>query len=557
MKIKAGVVVCGFLLLGLSIVANAQSQSAGTPSGPIQWISNSEFNQMVQAGQLKLDTPVVLVAQDQQVRAKYLRNLSVVEDFLQRNPGLTRLAHLVAITPGPDDKNVTVNSSGDYDVVIDTKVGVPDFVQTMGQRTKVGQLANSMVTSTDPAAQLEIYSSLYKSLPAAFLNSATPPIVPSQLQGASLATVKNALDAVVSQYATIARLVPPIQIIAEGCSAELGASVSESDLYYGDQSTLLSAGYGALSPTGIVANFDFSSKSLLTCIKEQGLRGTCGIFAAVSGMEEVIARDTGVLVNLSEQDFWENVKLNFDPDYYGDGEDPGYALYVSANNGYQFAYENQWDYNPSWSQPNCPGCYEYVNTCDNYPAFEAGCSDSAPQAPEYCTFESHRGICGFFTALLPGIRAPYGAPSTINIWNPGSFCFGCAPGVAPDPDLTVKEMITNLALNNAVILGFNLTNDFGNPPGGYVWGGLTPKERNADAATSVGGHNVHVVGYVSNIDLAAKVPSAPPGPGGGYFVIKNSWGLHSGDAGYYYMPVEYLKKEAQAVYVISSVPSIE
>lgn len=554
MKIVSKVLTTVVLFAFVNIVANAQS-------GPIQWISNSEFDEMVQSGELKLATPHILEGQSLQILARYLRNQAVVEDFLRQNPNLPGLAGLVAATPSPNDPNVTLNPNGDYYAAIVDSNGASQVVQTMGQGTKLAQLASSIQASSDPQIQLQIYTALYNQLPQAFLNGGggdPAPISPSQLQGASLATIKNAIHALVSQWATIVSLLPPpVPTVPVACNAEVGASPTADNEYYGDQSTMfLTPGCETPSPTGILANFDFPSKGLLTCVKNQGYRGTCGIFAATSAIEELVARDMGVMVNLSEQDWWENVKLNFDPDYYGDGEDPGYALHVSAENGYQFGYENQWDYNPSWSQPTCTGCYEYVDTCSHYPLTEPGCSWSAPQAPEFCTVEPLVAVCAFSTAVLSGPRAPYPVPTQVfNIWNPGTFCFGCTPGVAPYPDMSVQEMILFLADNDAVILGFNVTNDFGNYA--YVWSDLKPKERLADASTSTGGHNVHVVGYVSNEDLAATIPSAPPGPGGGYFIIKNSWGLCAGDAGYYYMPVEYLKKEAQAIYVVSSLVTID
>ena len=42
----------------------------------------------------------------------------------------------------------------------------------------------------------------------------------------------------------------------------------------------------------------------------------------------------------------------------------------------------------------------------------------------------------------------------------------------------------------------------------------------------------------------------PSGAGGGYFVIKNSWGACYGDAGYAYMPASYLKATAVAVDIL-------
>jgi C1A family cysteine protease len=105
-----------------------------------------------------------------------------------------------------------------------------------------------------------------------------------------------------------------------------------------------------------------------------------------------------------------------------------------------------------------------------------------------------------------------------------------------------------LAFNNAVILSFNATNNFQNAANGFI-------SYTAGAEDDVlGSHVVHIVGYVSNEDIAANpnTASATPGSGGGYFIIKNSWGAAYGDAGYSYMPVDYLKANATQVIVISS-----
>ena len=144
----------------------------------------------------------------------------------------------------------------------------------------------------------------------------------------------------------------------------------------------------------------------------------------------------------------------------------------------------------------------------------------------------------------------------LNIWSPT----GVTPiGAGPHPDLTVNSMILALALNDTVMLGFEETDAFGGAPGGYVPFRLcitvTPFGciLDEDLTTDAGGHNIHVVGYVSNADLAANLltATAPPGSGGGYFILKNSWGPCAGDAGYYYMPVDYVKFRAQSIYVVS------
>ena len=49
---------------------------------------------------------------------------------------------------------------------------------------------------------------------------------------------------------------------------------------------------------------------------------------------------------------------------------------------------------------------------------------------------------------------------------------------------------------------------------------------------------MHVVGYVQNRDLPQGIPVAD---GGGYFVVKNSWGRNYGDGGFSYVPYTYMK----------------
>ena len=105
-----------------------------------------------------------------------------------------------------------------------------------------------------------------------------------------------------------------------------------------------------------------------------------------------------------------------------------------------------------------------------------------------------------------------------------------------DLEGTVDLILFRLAADNAVILGFQFTSDFQNPTGGYVTFNTT------DTSTSLGGHVVHVVGYISNAQLATNPPTAtvPAAPGGGYFVVKNSYSTCVGDLGFFYLPVSYL-----------------
>ncbi|RLA63841.1 MAG: hypothetical protein DRQ88_11945 [Epsilonproteobacteria bacterium] len=61
-----------------------------------------------------------------------------------------------------------------------------------------------------------------------------------------------------------------------------------------------------------------------------------------------------------------------------------------------------------------------------------------------------------------------------------------------------------------------------------------------------GGHTVLVLAVVENKNLPA---TAPRGPGGGYFVVKNSWGNCWKDAGHIYLPITWVKTYAHSLTV--------
>jgi C1A family cysteine protease len=56
-----------------------------------------------------------------------------------------------------------------------------------------------------------------------------------------------------------------------------------------------------------------------------------------------------------------------------------------------------------------------------------------------------------------------------------------------------------------------------------------------------GAHSALITGWVPN-ELRPK--GAPEAAGGGYFVVKNSWGKCAGDAGYYYLAYDWVKTRA-------------
>jgi len=534
-------------------------------SGSVQYVSQSEFDRLVQSGQLQPANSDAFEDKKEKQRAADQRNRHIIEEFVRKHPGASRVAELAELTP--KNPNIYRTVDGNYRSVVTFGNGFAETIETNGQSTKWAQLANSILISSDPGRQLDLYQSIYARYAALYqqfcltqpggltaaaavttqgqcANLILPSALtnPSELRGGTLVEIQRALTTIGELSLGVLHVVPlPVLTGRVPCNEEAGASTASGvNSFYGFGDQTQSTGYTTPSATGIVGNINFVNKNLLSCVKNQGQRGTCHIFAATSAIEELVARDTGVIANLSEEDFMENLKLLWAPSLYGDGGDSGFDIQTAASRNYPFAYEYQWDYNPSLHQPP-PPANEYQNSCQNYPypSLEPGCSNSAPQSPEICVLPGFFGgnLCGFIPAAVQG-ASPYRAVGANNIWNPAN------------PDLSVDYMYLALAFNDAVPMCFNETYNFQyGSPGGYI------EYSDADNMTSEGGHCVHIVGFVGNADLAANphTASATPGSGGGYFIVKNSWSASFGDAGYVYMPVDYVKANAQTVYAVSSV----
>jgi C1A family cysteine protease len=483
-------------------------------------------------------------------RLRYLRDLAIVDRFISEHPDAAGIAQLVEETPSPEQ--ATPTSGGNYIIQVPGAQGGASTVQTMGQAVKLQNLAGSILAASDPAAQRRLYQALYSGytslyetlcVPSAAAQNTCPGITPpaglpkpSTLADARLRELTEALDTISSQGPALYSIVHgPPSPLPQGptCTADEGGNPSLSQVYYGDQTgNTCTTG----NPSGILANFGWPSEDQLTCVKSQGNRGTCHIFGSTSAFEQLVARDTGVFANLDEEDFEEHANLLWSPSYYSDGGVVIDDVNNAQSNGYQFPYENQWDYNPAYNQPATG--FEYVNTCEDYPALEPGCSDSAPEAPQYCVrYHGAPIACYFSLAVLSGSPSPYLSQGGSSILEPAH------------PLMTVKLIQLALAENNAVVLGFQLTNAFVDSTSGYV------PYHIPDLATTQGGHAVHLVGYISNEQLAGNPATASvrPGAGGGYFVIKNSWSTCAGDLGFYYVPVKYLTARATDITLITSV----
>jgi hypothetical protein len=489
-------------------------------------VTAQQFQDLLAQGALHVTTLHSWERQSDQTKVDNQLHEEVVKRYLRQHPELTNLARLVANDPRPGD-GVVARRDGTWSVQVPA-LNRP--VVTLGRTDKLAAVYHSIVFSQDRAANLRLYTQLYASLPFRYLELVkVKPIAPNRLEGASLAVIQTALGSLGADVsAIVARVDPAVALELFGCDGELGATDYSS--VFGDRTGNLPG--CDPSSSGIYANFDFDNKTYNTCIKDQGRRGTCQTFAVTSATELQVARARGVRVNLSEQDLWEHYRLLWQPDVQHEGGSVSELANHVVAHQYSQPYERSWNYNPAPNEVLVNN--SYVHVCDTYPASEP-CSDSSVEAPLFCWGSGPLLYCGFLDA---GIAAgPYRTTAVNALWDPANT------------ERSTELLVLALAFGNGVVLGFSETPAFMSPSSS----GFVTSDAADLAAPSPGQHVVHLIGFIGNTELHQRLPDAPSGAGGGYFIAKNSWSTCFGDGGYIYLPWDYVKGQALEVVAISGV----
>jgi len=290
---------------------------------------------------------------------------------------------------------------------------------------------------------------------------------------------------------------------------------------------------GEYHPDGLMANFAFPLQNDLTCIKDQGRRGTCVAHAIAAAVEMQTRAQGGPRENLSEQHiyFKGEAEVSAPTDAFFDGLPTSAVLAYYAVSGQPIKYEADWNYNRSPSRgaqvlgPNLVP--EYPNSCTpDY--WGEQCTDYAFQA------EAVFPMIGLGEPVAPSIGA--GGPRFID-----------SNSLLPlDPVLTyettLRTAIMLLSGDIPVLASFAVTDRFrAAQSDGYV--------RYASNDNVGGGHAVLLIGFVANTDLP---PTITPATQEGYFIVKNSWGIGVADCGLYYIDFAYLRYHGNQLNVISS-----
>ncbi|MCA9840151.1 MAG: C1 family peptidase [Trueperaceae bacterium] len=506
------------LLLGLCILVGCDrgrdSSNFFTPEkewteklpSDAEIIDPEEFQRRVEAGELEIITPVMLEAQKQAQEQQYQDNRTFLQSIPDKNPYLTELLERAASTSGFEGDQLTTTPDG-------------QAVLLLGLGTELAGAVESYQALQNVDNALADYSLTYDLLSDDLKSQVA---TPESLKGKSLAEVRAALSNLNTLLGTMS------ETALDGVRLETGADLLQPQVAPKTGNGTDNDGPCTLSTNGLVRRFWFPLKNFLSPVKNQAGRGLCWAFAAIGAVESRERVQNDNFVNLSEQFLAHKVKLDWQKRDYGDGYWSEQALNAAVGNRQLLMNESDWTYNPSLSRLDLGD--EYRNACDNY---SGTCSNSSHQSRHYCTQVAGAGgsiklSCSYERATLtrPGV-----APSPVtDLWN---------------PSLPFERDRYRLLLSRGYVLiaSFQIRTGFQQAGmGGFV---TNFNDTHLDSAGNEvsgpdGGHAVQIVGFISNAQLAAA-GLASNILGGGYFIIKNSWGCTAGDGGYYYVPSRYIE----------------
>jgi hypothetical protein len=440
---------------------------------------------------------------------------------VKENPAL---ASLVPSAPKPDDATVSALPDGNYLHTIRFADGTKDDVVTMGPRWQKRALADALRTFPTRDNQVGIYRTFFAGLPAEWrkkIELPDPEKVAADPKTYDVTDVKHLNDRVVAAADGIIGSLthdpkaPPGYV--SDCTKEEGAIPDAGR--GGDRGRSKYDGSCAFQAGGIYKNYDFPSKYYTTCVKDQWVRGTCSIFANTSAVETWVARKFGRWVNLSEQAFYNRAKLTWERRDYGDGICEDFAFRKMREDAWLLPFESQWPYNPSPDRTEDKAKEEYASSCTGY---ADTCSDTTHQSALVCVDVLFYRVCAFYVPEKnPGFQG-YRINDSVQFWD------------ASAKDASLLAIKLCLAMGWTVGIGHPITAAWDDAE---ATGYLDYKAND----TNRGGHGIHAVGFIDNDDLAALVPSAPEGKGGGYLIVKNSWSNCWGDGGYIYVPYQSVK----------------
>ena len=511
---------------------NAFGPAGTLPTGATQ-VSPEEFLKLQKTGSFHWVNPAQQKLDKANAQTAQLEADNAIKTLLVKRPNLSKR---ILNEPSASDPNVKPSNDGNYLLSLTDNNGEAQQVVTMGKASRMRWIAGGIKNFRTSKNQTSLYNTMYAALPARF-HTRFP--APSNIANLSVAQ----LEAFNLEMAKALKTI--------GAGAVMGASLNASNLrvkggtpppgYVTDPTLEEGAGKGSdhagkascatHKAQGIYANFDWSLKFFATSVKTQGKRGTCVAFGITAALESEIALKLGRWVNLSEQDLYNKMHMVWEPQDYGDGAQADDTLEQMAQTQYVIPFETAWNYNPSWQRFDDKDQEAYFNSCSGYLEI---CSDTTHQGYWICTFSDSDEYCGYVAQATTGAFDTSSAVSLL--WD-------------IDTDLEDEElnlMFAFLSAGYPVAMSSKVTYSFSHPDAnGFV--NYLPDQDNE------GGHEFEVTGFITNDTLQSILPNAPLGSGGGYFIVKNSWSICFGDAGYIYIPFDYIRDYGEDAYALAPI----
>ncbi len=433
------------------------------------------------------------VTEDDETLAEYLTS--------EQDPNV---AAMVAAKPTLDS-HLRENSDGSLQMDVVGTDGTVGSVATFGRPTRRHTMAEVIRDGRSRVKREALYAGV-KSALSGIITEAMP--APGELSDAALED-KLSLVARAGLAAT-SRVHLPLGTALEACGGEWdGDDASAEPPVMHD-------------PSGLYARVSWSHKGATTCVRDQGARGTCSAFAVASALERKNVLYGGPRLDISEQHLYARYVSQYG-DWRRDGAYPSDMVLQLSSVGFKVPVEADWRYNPARQRTPMQSS-PFNGACKGY---SGACSETSHEEPVSCTYVKGTTYC-WWTSVKPA------HPGGITITNDPS-----RPQFRAGRDYSASDRIQALAFAAAllsfgdreVVISFTIGTAFdaaSKDPSGFVRG---------PSGGDRGGHATHAVGWVANDQLPAGVD---PADGGGYFVLKNSWGRDRADQGYYYVPFGWM-----------------